>query len=145
MTLRLAQEQLMSSVEELWSVVGDLVIIAMEDQPSPPTPAAFDDLVNDVSEIQAGVATARATLRADVDRFGPALPSVAAHLDDARTRYWRVIRAYEPTAARHLAARRAGGQWPTWLDTVEKSANACEGPFDAASAAVHLCWQEVIS
>jgi len=144
MTLRLAQAELSSAVERLWSVVGDLVLITLEDQPEGEAPAAFDDLVNEVSEIQASVAAARTTMRAgDDEALGYRLAETGAQLDVARTRYWRSFRSYEAGVVHHLAARRAARQWPGWWDSVERSASACEGPFEDATAAMHACWREV--
>jgi hypothetical protein len=144
MTLHAAQTQLAASVEDLWAHLAELVVITLDDQPEPNAPMAFDDLVNEVSEIEGAVDAVRTGIR-DESSFAARLPEIAVSLDSARSTYWRTFRSFDSVARLRVAARRRNGKWPGWLDSVEKSADACEKPFDAATAALHVCWQEVVS
>lgn len=149
MTIRTARAELERAVEEAWSAVGELVLIALEDQPAEGSLAAADDLAEQVSEIQGYLAEVRSAL----DRAGPSvdvtgdlpgvLPAVIAGLDGAVTRYWTRVRVHQPVAQLRAATVRLGGAWPDWWRSVEQTAARCEAPFARTAAAVQLCCQEI--
>ena len=55
MTRQRAHAELGSAIDELWAAVCELVLIALEDAPSPSDLAVVDDLVNSVSGLQGDV------------------------------------------------------------------------------------------
>ena len=137
MTPQRAHAALAASVEELWSAVGELVLIVLEDQPSDSDGlAAADALVERVGELQGEVAAARDALvpvpsEVDLERAASrALAEFGGHLHAAVWQYWAQLRAYEPTAQLRAATRRAGGEWIGWRRSVEETAAVCEARFD---------------
>jgi hypothetical protein len=147
MSVDRAVGQLSAAVEELWSAVGELVLIVLEDQPQGEGLAVGDDLVETVSELQGAVAAARAGLAAGPPGAGLAdlhtLPEVAMQLRSATARYWRDVRAHEPVAQLRAGTRTRGGEWPSWRRSVEQSAARCAEPFEAVSAALDASWHEL--
>ncbi|WP_448628557.1 hypothetical protein [Geodermatophilus sp. URMC 64] len=144
MTVQRAVAQLSAAVEELWTAVGELVLIVCEDQPEREGLAVADQLVESVSEIQGVVADARTRLAAQgTTPEVTALPEIAAALHEASVRYWRDVRGHEPVAQLRAAARTRGGGWPAWRRSVEQSAARCVDPFDSVAVAVDAGWQEI--
>jgi len=146
-TMQGARAQLELAVEGAWAAVGELVLIALEDQPSAGSLAAADDLAEQVSEIQGALAEVRTTLgtgRAVAPAELPdVLPDVLTGLDAAGHRYWQRIRSHRPTAQLRDATRRLGGHWPAWQRSVELSALRCEEPFALVDTALQVCCREI--
>jgi hypothetical protein len=144
MTQHGARADLSTATSELWTAVCELVLIALEDTPSPSDLAVVDDLVDTVSGLQGDVAACR-------DLLAPAAPVLSVtmlaelqhQLAVAALRYWRGIRAYESAAQLRSAVRRRGGEWGAWLGSVHESAARCEAPLRAVESACHLAWAEL--
>jgi hypothetical protein len=134
MTQQRARADLIAAVDDLWAAVGELVLIALEDAPSPSDLVVVDDLVDTVSGLQGDVAACRDLAM---------LAELQHQLTGASLRYWRGIRAYEPTAQLRSAVRRRGGEWTAWLGSVQESAVRCEAPLRAAESACHAAWAEL--
>jgi hypothetical protein len=145
-TMQAARAQLELAVEGAWAAVGELVLIALEDQPSAGSLAAADDLAEQVSEIQGALAGARDALTAPSLSPSPlpeVLPVVTAGLTEAERRYWQRVRAHGPITHLRVATRRLGGPWPEWRRSVEQTALGCEEPLSQATTAAQLCGQEI--
>lgn len=148
MTMQGARAQLELAVEGAWAAVGELVLIALEDQPPVGSLAAADDLGEQVSEIQGALAGVRTVLGSGRPAGEHAdLPDVLADvltgLDEANRRYWQRVRAHRPTAQLRDATRRLGGHWPAWQRSVELSALRCEEPFALVDTALQVCCREI--
>jgi hypothetical protein len=140
-----ARTELIGVVDELWSAVGELVLITLEDAPLPSDLAAVDDLVDHVSELQGNVATCRDLLLPDVPRVSAsALAELQHELAAATYQYWNGIRAYEAVAELRRATRARGGEWTAWFGSVQESAARCEAHLWAAELACHVAWSELV-
>jgi hypothetical protein len=145
MTQQRARAELIGMVDELWSAVGELVLIALEDAPRPSDLAVVDDLVDSVSGLQGHVAACRHVLAPDSPTLsGAELADLQHQLAAASLQYWRGIRAYEPVAQLRRAARARGSEWTAWFGSVQESAARCEAPLCAAAAACDLAWSEFL-
>jgi hypothetical protein len=142
MTMQSARAQLELAVEEAWSAIGELVLIALQDQPTAGSLAVADAVAEQISEIQGDLDGARFAL-ADRADLVDVLPAVMAGLDQAALRYWQRVRAHGPTAQLRDATRRLSGPWPSWRRSVEQSAHRCEQPFAQTAAALQVCCQEI--
>lgn len=144
MTQQRARAELIRAVEDLWSAVCELVLITLEDAPSPSDLAVVDDFVDSVSALQGDVAACRELLSPDSPALSvPMLADLQHQFAETSLRYWRGIRAYEPMAQLRSAARRRGGEWTAWFGSVQESATRCEAPLRAAEAACHVAWGEL--
>lgn len=132
---------LAAALDEVWSAVGELVLIVHEDRPLQADLAFLDDFAEQVSEIQGDVAAACRIL-VPGPQLG-ALPVVATHLGAAERRYWRSVRGHPTVVELRLAARRVGGEFAGWRRSVERSAEHCEAPLVAAADALLRCWREI--
>jgi hypothetical protein len=143
-TLQGAQAALATAVEELWSAVTELTVIAQEDRPLSDGLAVADDLAEQASELQGEVAAVRNAVRTNgADLTFARLPEVQAELDAAARRYWQRIRAYDSVANLRRAVLRRGAEWTAWQRSVDQSARRCAEPLAASVAALNTCWQEV--
>lgn len=143
MTQQRARADLIAALDDLWAAVGELVLIALEDAPSPSDLVVVDDLVDTVSGLQGDVAACRDLASASPRLSAAMLAELQHQLTGASLRYWRGIRAYEPAAQLRSAARRRGGEWTAWLGSVQDSAARCEAPLRAAESACHTAWAEL--
>jgi hypothetical protein len=144
MTRQRAHAELAGAVGDLWSAVGELVLITLEDAPRPADLAVVDDLVDQVSGLQGDVAACRGLLAPGPQALSAAALAQLQHLlAGAARRYWRGLRAYEPTAQLRRAARARGGEWTAWLRSVQESAVRCEEPLQAAEDACFAGWTEL--
>ncbi len=140
MTRQRARAELTGAIDDLWSAVCELVLIALEDAPQPADLAVADDLVDSVSGLQGDVAACRALLTPGSPPLSaPVLGQLQHQLAGASFRYWRAIRAYEPVAQLRRAARSRGGEWTAWFASVQESAARCEAPLWAC----HAAWKEL--
>lgn len=143
MTLDAARTRLAVAVEDLWDAVGELVLIALEDQPCQGSLAAADAFAEQVSELQGEVAAARVAL-AEAGEPQQWLPMVSTAVDAATRRYWQQIRAHRPVMLVRTATRRLGEPWPAWCRTVEASVERCESPIARAVDTARACWVETL-
>jgi hypothetical protein len=144
MTQQRARADLVAAVHDLWAAVGELVLIALEDTPSPSDLVVVDDLVDAVSGLQGDVAACQDLLAPiSLTLSMQTMAALQHQLAAASFRYWRGIRAYEPTAQLRSAARRRGGEWTAWLGSVQESAARCEAPLWAAESACNSAWVEL--
>jgi hypothetical protein len=144
MTQQSARVDLIAAVDDLWAAVGELVLITLEDAPSPSDLAVVDDLVDTVSGLQGDVAACRDLLAPACQALPAATLAELQHqLAGASLRYWRGIRAYEPAAHLRSAVRRRGGEWAAWLRSVHESSARCEAPLRAAESVCHSAWAEL--
>jgi hypothetical protein len=144
-TQQRAREDLAGTLDALWSAVGELVLIALEDAPRPSDLAVFDDLVDSVSELQGHVAGCRDLLAADAPTLSAAtLADLQHQLAAASHKYWRGIRAYDCVAELRRATRARGSEWTAWFGTVDESAARCEAHLWAAQTACHAAWGELV-
>jgi hypothetical protein len=143
MTQQRARADLIATMDDLWAAVGELVLIALEDAPSPSDLVVVDDLVDTVSGLQGDVAGCRDLVSASPALSAAMLAELQRQLACASLRYWRGLRAYEPTARLRSAARRRGREWTAWLGSVQDSASRCEAPLRAAESACHTAWAEI--
>ena len=145
MTQHSARADLSTATSELWAAVCELVLIALEDAPSPSDLAVVDDLVDTVSGLQGDVAACR-------DLPGTRCPGpvgdddggIAASAGRGRT----PLLARDPggrawAAQLRSAVRRRGGEWGARLGSVQESAARCEAPLWAVESACHPSWTEL--
>jgi len=144
MSLADAETEVTAALDELWYVVCELVVTVQEDRPAGSDLAVVDDLVERVSELQAGVNEARELAqRATAVTLPQQLDPIAAALARADTYFWRELRAHTPVAHLRAAARPRGAEWQAWRRSVEEGMSRCEAPLDKAGSAVRHAWHEV--
>jgi hypothetical protein len=145
MTRQQAQVHLVYAFDLLWSAVGELVLITVEDVPRPPGLAVADDLTDAVTGLQGEVAACRELIAVAPERLSArTLASVQEQLTAAASRYWRSVRAWEPVSELRQGARTRSLEWTAWADSVLASAARCETPLLAAEASCQAAWTELI-
>lgn len=143
MTMELSIHRFRAAVDQLWSAMGELAIIALEDQPESPALAAADHLAEEVSELQGELACARTLLSGKDGRVSSGLPEVFVLLAQFDRRLDRGVRSHEAVERLAAAASRAGREWPAWHRSVLDSADRLDAPRDDVTIALADCLREV--
>ena len=145
MSMTTALDELRTANTELQQTIAELMMTALEDRPRGSEIAAVDDLVENISELQASAAQAGTELGGITDsRELPAvMPRVSSATADCALRYWRDLRAHLAISRLRTTARGRGTEWATWQRSLEDSGLRCEAPLLRSVESVQLAWREI--
>lgn len=148
MSLTTALGDLRSGTDELRHSIAELAMIVDLDRPSASATdeaAVIGALSEYVTELQASIESVGDTLAGlgESRALPQVLPEIDSALAAASLRYWRQLRAHEPTAELRRTARHRGKEWLRWLQSVETSEFRCEGALLDLQTTMQSSWREV--